>query len=177
MHAIIRQHQSLSCCTYVGGNKKRFYILYHFWIFRWLENLKSFHLEHMDLLLLHHYSDVIMSVMTSQIAGVSFVYSTVCSGKVKKNIKAPHHWPLWGEFTSDQWIPCTKGQLSGNVSIWWHNHDCQWFGARAPWSGLPQFQYNKANLRDLIAATGLVILLKCDPNHRFFSPCDVEIWC
>ena len=27
---------------------------------------------------------------------------------------------------------------------------------------------NKANLRDLIAATGLVILLKFDPNHRFF---------
>ena len=37
-------------------------------------------------------------------------------------------------------------------------------------------QYNKANLRDLIAATGLVILLKFDPNHRFFSPCDLEIW-
>ena len=36
---------------------------------------------------------------------------------------------------------------------------------------------NKANLRDLIAATGLVILLKFDPNHRFFSPCDFEIWC
>ena len=29
---------------------------------------------------------------------------------------------------------------------------------------------NKANLRDLIAATGLVILLKFDPNHRFFCP-------
>ena len=28
---------------------------------------------------------------------------------------------------------------------------------------------NKANLRDLIAATGLVILLKFDPNHRFLS--------
>ena len=37
--------------------------------------------------------------------------------------------------------------------------------------------YDKANLRDLIAATGLVILLKFDPNHRFFSPCDIEIWC
>ena len=37
--------------------------------------------------------------------------------------------------------------------------------------------FNKANLRDLIAATGLVILLKFDPNHRFFSPCDLEIWC
>ena len=35
---------------------------------------------------------------------------------------------------------------------------------------------NKANLRDLIAATGLVILLKFNPNHRFFSPCDLEIW-
>ena len=29
--------------------------------------------------------------------------------------------------------------------------------------------YNKANLRDLIAATGLVILLKLDSNRRFFS--------
>ena len=28
---------------------------------------------------------------------------------------------------------------------------------------------NKANLRDLIAATGLVILLKLDSNHWFFS--------
>ena len=35
---------------------------------------------------------------------------------------------------------------------------------------------NKANLRDLIAATGLVILLKSDLNHWFFSPCDLEIW-
>ena len=35
---------------------------------------------------------------------------------------------------------------------------------------------NKANLRDLIAATGLVILLKFDPNHWFFSLCDLEIW-
>ena len=35
---------------------------------------------------------------------------------------------------------------------------------------------NKAHLRDLIAATGLVIFLKLDSNHRFFSPCDLEIW-
>ena len=34
----------------------------------------------------------------------------------------------------------------------------------------------KANLRDLIAATGLVILFKLDSNRRFFSPCDLEIW-
>ena len=36
---------------------------------------------------------------------------------------------------------------------------------------------NKANLKDLIAATGLVILLNFDPNHRIVSPCDLEIWC
>ena len=35
---------------------------------------------------------------------------------------------------------------------------------------------NKANLRDLIAATGLIILLKLDLNHQFFSRCDLEIW-
>ena len=35
---------------------------------------------------------------------------------------------------------------------------------------------NKANLRDLIAATGLVIPLKLDSNRRFYSPCDLEIW-
>ena len=35
---------------------------------------------------------------------------------------------------------------------------------------------NKANLRDLIAATSLIILLKLDSNHQFFSLCDLEIW-
>ena len=35
---------------------------------------------------------------------------------------------------------------------------------------------NKANLRDLIAATDLVIILKLDSNFQIFSPCDLEIW-
>ena len=35
---------------------------------------------------------------------------------------------------------------------------------------------NKANLRDLIAATSLVILLKLDRNRQIFRPCDLEIW-
>ena len=35
---------------------------------------------------------------------------------------------------------------------------------------------NKINLRDLIAATGLVISLKLDSNHQLFSPFDLEIW-
>ena len=35
---------------------------------------------------------------------------------------------------------------------------------------------NKTNLRVLIAATGLVMLLKLDSNQWFFSPCDLVIW-
>ena len=35
---------------------------------------------------------------------------------------------------------------------------------------------NKTNPRDLIAATGLVILLKLNSNHTFFRPCDLGIW-
>ena len=30
--------------------------------------------------------------------------------QIKENIKAPRHWPLWGEFTGHRWIPRTKGQ-------------------------------------------------------------------
>ena len=33
---------------------------------------------------------------------------------------------------------------------------------------------DKANLRDLLVATSLVILLKLDSNRRFFCPCDLE---
>ena len=29
---------------------------------------------------------------------------------IKENIKAPHHWPLWGDFTGDRWNPLTNGQ-------------------------------------------------------------------
>ena len=51
----------------------------------------------------------------------------------------------------------TDGWMDGQTEIWW-------------------MTLNKANLRDLIAAISLVILLKLDLNHRFFSPCDLEIW-
>ena len=35
---------------------------------------------------------------------------------------------------------------------------------------------NKANRRDLIAATGLVIVLKLDSNRRYFGLHDLQIW-
>ena len=43
-----------------------------------------------------------MSTMASQISGVSIVYLIVCSGTNQRNVKAPRHLPLRGEFTGDQ---------------------------------------------------------------------------
>ena len=53
-----------------------------------------------------------MSVMASQITGVSIVYLVICSSadQISENIKVPRHWPFLGESTCDQWIPFTKGQ-------------------------------------------------------------------
>ena len=43
--------------------------------------------------------------------------------QIKESIKAPRHWPLWGEFTEDRWIPRTEASNAENVSIWWRHHD------------------------------------------------------
>ena len=58
-----------------------------------------------------NYSDVIMGAMASKITSLMVVYySTVIQTQIKENIKAPRHWPLFGEFTGDRWIPRTNGQ-------------------------------------------------------------------
>ena len=36
--------------------------------------------------------------------------------QIKEDIIAPHHWPLWEEFTGDRWVPRTKGQQRGKNS-------------------------------------------------------------
>ena len=72
----------------------------------------------------------------------------------------------------------------GRISIWEGN--CE------KWCAITKLEYhmvwlhsdrptremiwNKTNLRDLITATGLVILLKLDSNHRLISLCDLKIW-
>ena len=55
-----------------------------------------------------HYTDVIMGAIASQITSLTIVYSTVYSGADQRNITAPRHWPLCGEFTGDRWIPVTR---------------------------------------------------------------------
>ena len=59
-----------------------------------------------------------MSAIASQITSLTIVYSAVYSDADQKNIKAPRHWPLCGEF------PAQMASNAENVSIWWRHHVC-----------------------------------------------------
>ena len=72
---------------------------------------------------LGHYSDITISTMAFQIAGVSIVYSTVYSGSdQRKYIKlrvtglCDGNSPMTGEF------PTQRAGNAENVSIWWRHH-------------------------------------------------------
>ena len=53
--------------------------------------------------------------MAFQITSLTIVYSTSIQVQINENIKAPRHWPLWGEFTGHRRIPRTKGQYDSNA--------------------------------------------------------------
>ena len=66
---------------------------------------------------LSYYGDVIMCAIASQITSLTIVYSTVFfRRRSKKEIKAPCHWPLCGDF------PTQMASTAENVSIWWRHN-------------------------------------------------------
>ena len=70
---------------------------------------------------LQWHNDVIMGTMASQITSRMIVYSTVIQAQIKENIKAPHHWPLCGEFTGSGEFPAQRASNAENVSISWRH--------------------------------------------------------
>ena len=60
----------------------------------------------------------------------SCLLNRLFKAQITENIKAPRHWPLWGEFIGDRWIPHTKGQLRGKLfhlmTSSWHAHSRDW---------------------------------------------------
>ena len=75
---------------------------------------------------LGHYIDVIMTTMASQITRPTIVYSTVYSdADQRKHQSSASVAFVWG-IHRDRWIPRAKGQLRGNVSIWWRHHERIW---------------------------------------------------
>ena len=67
---------------------------------------------------------LIMTTIASQITSLTVVYSTVYSDADQRNIKAPRHWPLCGEFTGTSEFPAQRASYAENVSIWWRHHGC-----------------------------------------------------
>ena len=41
--------------------------------------------------------------------------------QIKDNIKAPRHWPLWGEFPGE--FPSQRTSSAESVFIWWRHHE------------------------------------------------------
>ena len=63
-----------------------------------------------------HYNDVKLSA--SRLLTQRFIRA-----QIKENIKAPRHWPLFGKFTGDRWIPLTNGQQRGKC---FHSMTSSW---------------------------------------------------
>ena len=61
-----------------------------------------------------------MGAIAYQITSLTIVYSTVIQTQIKENIKAPRHWPLYGEFTGE--FPAQMASNAENISIWWRHH-------------------------------------------------------
>ena len=55
--------------------------------------------------IISHYSDIIIGRM-------ALITQPFIQAQMKENIKAPRHWHLWGEFTSDRWIPHHNGPVT-----------------------------------------------------------------
>ena len=78
------------------------------WQFHWLTEVEW-----------HWYVSVTLQWRHNERDDVSYPWPHDCllnglfKAQIKENIKAPRHWPLWGEFTCDRWIPGTKGQWRG----------------------------------------------------------------
>ena len=67
-----------------------------------------------------------MSMMASQIPSLTMFTQPFIRVQIKENIKAPRHWPLWGKFTGNRWIPLTKGHLRGKC---FHLMTSSWSGS------------------------------------------------
>ena len=58
-----------------------------------------------------------MGAMASQTTGVSIVQPFV-QARIKENIKASRHCPLWGESTDQRWTPSQRANNAENISNW-----------------------------------------------------------
>ena len=81
----------------------------------------------------------------------------------KKNIKAPHHWSLWGESTSDRWIP-QRDSNAENASIPWHHVICSGI-----WYAITCMKTASSPMNIVESHYFMVNTLRPGPNGRHFA--------
>ena len=82
----------------------------------------SWNTNNFPMMKLNHYTDVIMTIMASQITSLTVVYSTVYSdADQRKHQSSASLAFMWG-IHQDRWILRTKASYAENVSIWWRHH-------------------------------------------------------
>ena len=93
------------------------------WIFTFIFNTLSYEYWNQG----HHYIDVIMTTMASQITSLMVVYSTVYSDADQRKCQSSASLAfVWGEFTWTGEFPAQRASYAENVSIWWCHHVLQW---------------------------------------------------
>ena len=71
---------------------------------------------------IYHYTDVIMTTITSQITSLTVVYSTIYSDADQREHQSSASLSfVWG-IHQDRWIPAQRASYAENVSIWWRHH-------------------------------------------------------
>ena len=112
------------------------------WIKDWVNNREAGdlrrHRAHYDVIVMN--SDKLESVLGEQSFGImsqkvewqgcskmafkqhlkTHIYSN--PAQIKENIKAPHHWSLWGNSPVTGEFPTQRASNAEIVSIWWRHH-------------------------------------------------------
>ena len=69
-----------------------------------------------------------MGAMASQITPSPMSTQPFVQAQIKENLKAPRHWPFFGNSPVTGEFPAQMASNAENVSIWWRQHD-EWIVA------------------------------------------------
>ena len=102
-----------------------------------------------------------MSATVSQITHVSMFVQPFVQAQIKENIKAPRHWPLWGNPPVTGGFPSERASDAENVSIWWRHH--------ALYNYFQNFMCSKTYRHEIYTAQIKMVCSKCHITFQTFA--------
>ena len=131
--------------------------------------------EHVHQVYWVHYSDIIMSMMASQITDVSTVCSTICSGANQRKyqssaslalVRGIHRWPLDS--------PHKKGHASDHLCLIWKKsiQNCRRYRADTACKMNRRMECNQYNPQQLRCAGAKITTLLCLGYNE--APCHLS---